>query len=284
MPLPLREPLIGTGLKTGARKGLVTLGPMKGFMDGSLGSRTAHMYEPYDDEPENNGYPLEMADPPEKIFTMMKESADAGFCCAVHAIGDKANGILLDLFDKLRKAEKTKRLRHRVEHAQHLTDDQIPRFRELDLIVSMQPTHLIDDGCYTEEALGKERVNTSYRFHSLISNGARVMFNTDWPVVDINPLVGIQAAVTRQTSDGKNAGGWIPGEKISVGDAVHAYTAVPAYARYEEDMLGALAAGYEADFTILDTDIFTCPAENIAAARVIATYLRGKRVYPEVTP
>jgi predicted amidohydrolase YtcJ len=277
MPLPLRRLLIDAGLRSGAGFDLVRLGPMKGFMDGSLGSRTALMLEAYADNPDNCGHLLEMADPPEKIGGMMAEALAAGFSTAVHAIGDRANRILLDLYAGLPIAG----TRCRVEHAQHLDPSDIGRFARQGLVVSMQPIHLVDDARFAETALGRARVNTSYAIRSLIDSGAVVVFGSDWPVASIDPLAGIDAAVNRRSSDGAFPGGWLPHEKISVAEALRGYTEAAAWARGEERSLGRLEPGFSADLVILDTDLFAIPPGEILSARVTRTFLRGRQVHPE---
>jgi hypothetical protein len=278
-PLPQRQELFAAGYQPQQQFGHVRLGPLKGFMDGSLGSRTAYMRQPYDDDAGNRGYLLDMANPPEKMYAMISESARRGFASTVHAIGTEAVSILLDLFAMQKQSGYGHGLRHRVEHAQHILDQDIPRFTRNGLIVSMQPTHLVDDGNYARAALGKEREHTSYRFNSLLKAGATLTFNTDWPVVELNPLTGIHAAVTRRTSDGKHPEGWLPEEKVTVQQAVHAYTAAAAYACGQEKEYGRLQPGWIADLAVLDRNIFTCEPEEIESASVILTMADGRVVF-----
>jgi predicted amidohydrolase YtcJ len=238
--------------------------------------------EPYLDDPANSGYLLEMADPPEQMLEMMREATEAGFATAVHAIGDQANTILQDLYSRLFKNDIHHNWRYRVEHAQHLNQNLIEGYAKLGLTVSMQPAHLTEDGCYVNSALGNERAKFAYPCRSLIDAGSKVVFNTDWPVIDLNPLVGLQAAVTRTTADAKNPGGWIPEQRVSVEEAVRAYTSMPAYAMGLENQLGILETGYLADMVLLDTNIFTCGPEEISRAGVKQTWLAGNLVYMEV--
>lgn len=281
MPLPRRRLLLDGGLRAGVGFDLVKLGPMKGFMDGSLGSRTALMHEPYADRPDTRGFLLEMADPPEKIAAMMADAMEGGFPTAVHAIGDRANSILLDIYESLPGVDGA---RCRVEHAQHLAPSDPVRFARLGLIVSMQPIHLADDARFAETALGRERARMSYAVRSLIEAGAVVAFGSDWPVASIDPLAGIEAAVNRRSSDGAHPDGWLPLEKIGVAEALRGYTEAPAYARREEGLLGRVEAGLSADLAIIDTDLFANPADDLSRARVAQTFLRGHRVHPEPLP
>ena len=279
LPLPFQDHLINAGICGGTGLGSVEFGPMKGFMDGSLGSRTACMKEPFSDRPGNSGYLLEMADPPEKLLERMKKARDAGFNCSIHAIGDKANEILANMYSQLGNPDG--RFRNRVEHAQHLTAKAVEEFKKNSLVVSVQPYHLHDDACYVEEALGSERVKGTYIFNSLLQKGIKLMFNTDWPVVELNPLLGIWAAVTRQTSDGKNPKGWVPEEKVSLEAALQAYITTPAWAGGKENLLGKIGPGYYADMVELDRDIFQLPADEIKEARVVRTWFQGNIVFGE---
>lgn len=280
LPLPHQQVLISAGVTAGTGLGTVELGPMKGFMDGSLGSRTAYMKEPFLDNPDNRGYLLEMADPPSKLLKMMTTAREAGFNCAIHAIGDKANEILGQMYSDL--GNEDDRLRHRVEHAQHLTPEAVELFKENNLIVSVQPYHLHDDACFVEEAIGRDRASGTYIFNTLLKAGIKVMFNTDWPVVELNPLLGIWAAVTRQTADGNNPEGWMPEEKVTLEQALEAYITTPAWAGGKENCLGRIKHGYYADMVELDRNIFQCPPAQIREARVFRTWFQGKIVFGEV--
>jgi predicted amidohydrolase YtcJ len=277
-PLPLRRTLIDAGMKTGVGKGPIRLGPLKAFIDGSLGSRTALFSEHYLGQSDNFGILLDMADPPEKLHSMMKEAAKAGFALAVHAIGDQANELLLGIYAKI-DAIGPKHLRHRVEHAQHLTTAQIAEFARLGLVASMQPAHLPGDACYADSLLNDDLLKTSYRINSLLKAGVKVIFNTDWPVVGLNPFVGIAAATNRQAADGSYEDGWLADEKIRLSQALSAYTATPAYARGNEKFAGKLASGYNADFIVIDQNPFDLDSEELKNLKILQTFHKGRSVY-----
>lgn len=280
-PLKFWERFARAGLRSGVGLDLVRLGGMKAFVDGSLGSRTALMLEPYDDDPGNNGMLSDLADPPGELGAMMLCADRAGFQLAVHAIGDAANTILLDLFEKVREGSPYPYLRHRVEHAQHLDPADIQRFSALELIASVQPHHLFDDGRYAEQRIGRDRCRTAYPFRSLLDNGTALAFGSDWPVVAMGPLNAIWAAVTRRTRDDANPDGWIPEQKITLEEAIEASSRAAAVATANENTWGALQPGMDADFVILDRDIFRSSPDEIRESRVEYTFLKGRQVHPE---
>jgi predicted amidohydrolase YtcJ len=258
----------------------VTVGGLKGFMDGSLGSRTACMHEPYADAGPDEKYPcgllVAMADPPEKMKAAVQAADEAGFQVVVHAIGDRANTLLLDSYEAAAEIGRPRDRRHRVEHAQHLTAKDIKRFGPLGVIASMQPLHKADDARYAEQAIGSERVKTSYAYRSLLDAGAKVCFGSDWPVVSINPYEGMASAVTARTLDGKV---WLPEQSITVEEALRAYTVMAAYAGFAEDRLGTLEAGKLADIVILDRDPLTIPPDELGKVAVTHTIVGGRLVW-----
>ncbi len=254
----------------------VWIGGVKGYMDGSLGSTTAYFYAPYDDDPSTSGLPTT----PEDSMRKWVGAADsAGLQVVVHAIGEKANGILLQIYDSVSQAHGVRDRRFRVEHAQHLRREDIGRFAKLGVVASMQPYHAIDDGRWAQKRIGPERIKTTYAFRSLLDEGAVLAFGSDWTVAPIEPLLGIYAAVTRRTLDGKNPKGWVPEEKITVDEALRAYTAGNAYGVFAEDRRGKLVPGYLADLVLLDRDLTRIPPEEIEQAVVKATVVGGKVVY-----
>jgi hypothetical protein len=264
---------------TGGGDAWLRFGGFKGYADGSLGSSTALFFEPYSDAPETSGL---FADDwfPEGSLERRVAGADAAkLQVCVHAIGERANAEILDLFARVAKANGPRDRRFRVEHAQHLRKSEIARFGAEGVFASMQPVHLPDDGRWAEKRLGHERSKDSYVFRSLLDSGARLGFGTDWPVAPLLPLYGIAAAVTRQTLDGKNPGGWHPEEKISVAEAVAAYTATNAWGEFAESDKGVLAPGRLADFAILSADIFAIAPEKIAEVVVDRTVVGGKTVH-----
>jgi len=251
-------------------------GLLKGFIDGSLGSHTAAFFEPFSDTQKDSGL---IVTPPEEMYTLVRAADSAGLQIAVHAIGDRANRIMLDIYERVNRENGLCDRRHRVEHVQHLKPIDISRFGTLNIIASMQPYHAIDDGRWAEEVIGYERCESSYAWRSLLDKGARLVFGSDWYVAPPTPLEGIYAAVTRRTLDEKNPDGWIPAQKISVEEALRAYTIEAAYAGFEDRDRGSLTAGKLADFVMLDRDILTVPAAEIRAAQVLMTIIGGRIIY-----
>jgi predicted amidohydrolase YtcJ len=200
----------------------------------------------------------------------------------VHAIGERANGLLLSIFDSVARAHGARDRRFRVEHAQHLRRDDIPRFGRLGVIASMQPYHAIDDGRWAERVVGPERSRTTYAFRSLLDARARVAFGSDWFVAPPTPLEGIYAAVTRRTLDGAHPGGWVPEQRITVEEALRAYTAAGAYASFEETEKGTLERGKLADFVLVDRDLTRVPPERIREAAVTLTVVGGRVVHEQL--
>jgi hypothetical protein len=252
---------------------------VKGYMDGSLGSGTAVMFEGFTDEPANTGVHSSEAIPLTAMEERISAADRAGLQVEVHAIGDRANSELLDMYQRVEKANGPRDRRFRIEHAQHLRAADIPRFAELGVIASMQPYHCVDDGRWAEKRLGPERARTTYAFRTLLDDKATLAFGSDWDVAPISPILGIAAAVTRRTLDGRNPGGWVPEQKITVEEALRAYTVSAAYAGFEEKTKGSLEAGKLADFVILGADPFRVKPEEIEKIEVDATVVGGKTVY-----
>ncbi len=254
------------------------VGGLKGFMDGSLGSHTAAMLEPFTDEPNDKGFLINEIDDMREWVT----GADAaGLQIMVHAIGDSAIRDLLDIYLDAVEVNGERDRRFRMEHAQHIHPDDIERFAIQEIIASMQPYHAIDDGRWAEEIIGPERAKTTYAFRSLIDAGARVAFGSDWSVAPATPIEGIYAAVTRQTLDGANPDGWVPDQKVTVEQSLHAYTTVAAYSSFEEGVKGMLKPGMLADFVLLDRDLTAIPVELIRDARVLKTVVGGDIVFTD---
>jgi predicted amidohydrolase YtcJ len=198
---------------------------------------------------------------------------------AVHAIGEKANGLLLDIYEGVARAHGPRDRRFRVEHAQHLRRQDIERIAKMGVIASMQPYHAIDDGRWAEKRIGPERIKTTYAFRSLLDAGAHLAFGSDWTVAPLDPILGIYAAVTRRTLDGKHPEGWVPEQKISVEEALRAYTSGAAYGVFAERRRGRLAPGYKADIVLLDQDLTRIPPEAMERASVRTTITGGRVVY-----
>lgn len=249
---------------------------VKGFVDGSLGSRTALFYEPYSDDPSTSGL---LVTPEDSLRRWIGGADSAGLQVVVHAIGEKANGLMLDIYDSVAKAHGARDRRFRIEHAQHLRPADAPRLARIGVIASMQPYHAIDDGRWAEKRIGPTRIRNMYIFRTLLDNHTHLAFGSDWTVAPMDPLLGIYAAVTRRTLDDKNPGGWIPEEKISVDEALRAYTAGDAYAAFGERVRGVLRPGMKADIAVLDQDLTTIRPEDIQAAKVRMTVVGGKVVF-----
>jgi hypothetical protein len=256
------------------------IGCVKGFVDGSLGSHTAAFLEPFTDAPGERGL---LVDAPDDLRRWIAGADAAGLQVAVHAIGDRANRLLLDIYEEVAAAADPRSAidrRFRIEHAQHLHPDDIPRFAELGVIASVQPYHAIDDGRWAEDVIGPERARTTYAFRSLLDAGTRIAFGSDWYVAPPTPLEGIYAAVTRRTLDGAHPDGWVPEQKITVEEALAAYTRDAAYASFEEDVKGTVEPGKLADLVVLDRDITAISPEEIAGAAVRTTIVGGRIVWP----
>ena len=276
--------LAEVGIKADFGNEYLHIGGVKGFADGSLGSTTAWFFQPYVDAPNTTGIPVELSDP-EKMWRNMEGADATGLQIAVHAIGDRANDTILNMYERLEREHGERDRRLRIEHAQHLIPEDIPRFAKLHVIASMQPYHCIDDGRWAEKRVGPERIKTMYVFRSLLNSGATLAFGSDWDVAPMSPLMGIYAAVTRRTLDGKHPGGWNPSEKITVEEAVRAYTAGSAYASFDEKIKGTIEPGKLADFAVLSDDIFTIDPVKIADTKVYLTVFDGKIVTgPEPSP
>jgi predicted amidohydrolase YtcJ len=277
-PLDHYRLLTDLGLITNFGNDTLVVGSVKAFADGSLGSGTAWFFEPYTDAPNNSGLPTDQLAHPDELFAEMKAADRAGLHIAVHAIGDRANKTILDLYQRLEEENGPADRRLRIEHAQHLRPEDISRFAQLHVVASVQPYHCIDDGRWAETRIGHQRAMTTYAFRSLLDAGTVLAFGSDWFVAPINPLAGIYAATTRRTLDGKNPNGWIPEQKISVTQAVHAYTVGSAYAESQDDIKGSLVPGRLADFTVLSDDIFHLDPVQIEQVRPVITVLGGEIV------
>jgi len=265
-----------------ASDNLLHTGMLKGFMDGSLGSHTAALLEPYSDDPGNSGIPQYE---PAKLNEMTKERLLAGYQIGFHAIGDKGVQMALDAFADAEKAAKEAKVkavdggadyRLRVEHAQITTLGQISRFKELKVIASMQPSHLLTDMNWAESRIGPKRAETSYAWAEFLKHGVVLAFGTDYPVEPVSPFRGVYSAITRMSEDGKKT---YPGQKLTSEQAVVAYTTSSAYAEFQEKQKGKLAPGMLADFIVLDTDITAAPPQKALQTKVLRTVVGGKTVY-----
>lgn len=265
-----------TGLHYAFGSPMLRVGCLKGYADGSLGSTTAWFFKPYMDAPETSGLARE------DMAVMLRDAAAAdkmGLQIMIHAIGDRANASILDIYKNVAEANGPRDRRDRIEHAQHLRLEDIKRFGSQKVVASMQPVHLIDDGRWAGKRLDADRLKGTYAFRTLLDTGAVLAFGSDSPVAPINPLFGIYGAVTRRTADGKNPNGWIPEQKITVEEAVRAFTWGSAYAEFQENWKGTLETGKLADIIILSDDIFTIDPVKIGQAKVLTTISDGKVVY-----
>jgi predicted amidohydrolase YtcJ len=276
-PLAAWNSLAQVGVEIGFGDVWVSIGSLKDFIDGSLGSSTAKMFEPYENEPGSTGI---YVTPLSKLRDNILAADKAGLGVAVHAIGDRGNAELLDIFAEVKAKNGSRERRLRIEHAQHLRPQDYRRFAELGVIASMQPYHIIDDGRWAEGRIGTKRCASSYALRSLLDAGAKVAFGSDWSVAPLNPLLGIDAAVNRRTLDGKHPKGWFPEQKISVAEAIEGYTLTSAYAAFQEKELGALEVGKLADFVVLSRDILAdAERDRIADTTVAMTVVGGKVVH-----
>lgn len=258
--------------KEGYGDNMLRFGGIKVMVDGALGSGTAWLHEPYSDDPNNSGFPIR---PMDELKIMLQESHDYGFQLAIHGIGDKANDEIFKLIEQIGASGS----RPRIEHAQHLSPDAFKRFKELGVVAAAHPYHVVDDGRFAEKRLGKARLAGTYAFKSLLDAGAMVSFGSDWFVAPLKPLLGIYAATTRHTADGKNPDGWIPNEKISVEQAVKAYTINNAYGGNQEDDLGTIEVGKLADLVVISDNIFKINPEEIINSTVVMTMIGGQVLF-----
>ena len=276
VPLATWARLRDTVTARGRGDAWLRIGGLKGFVDGSLGSHTAAMMHPFTDAPTDTGL---LVNTPEDLYTWTSNADKSNLHVIVHAIGDRAINLQLDIFERVEREDGKKDRRFRIEHAQHIAPADVARFGRLGVIPSMQPYHAIDDGRWAEKVIGPERAKTTYAFRSLEETHARLAFGSDWPVAPATPLEGIYAAVTRRTLDDRHPNGWIPEQKIPVGDALRAYTTGSAYATFEEKEKGSLAPGKLADVVIVDRDLTKIPPETIRDAKIQYTIVGGRVVY-----
>jgi predicted amidohydrolase YtcJ len=279
-PLPQWQGPATAGIRAGFGGAWLHTGALKGFADGSLGSTTALFEQPYADAPNTSGIPNAMMLPEGNMLKMALGADKAGLQLAVHAIGDKANRIMLDIYTEVEKQNGARPGRRwRIEHAQHLRPEDFERFAKLGVIASVQPYHAIDDGRWAEKRIGHERCKTTYAFRTLLDHGVKLAFGSDWTVAPLDPILGIYAAVTRATLDGKNPSGWFPEQKLTVAESVEAYTMGSAYAEFREAEKGSITPGKWADLVVLDSDLFAIAPEKIKDAKVLHTIAGGKVVY-----
>ncbi|HEY0757747.1 MAG TPA: amidohydrolase [Acidisarcina sp.] len=282
------QPLAAAGITAGFGNAGLRTGGVKGFADGALGSRTAWMLQPFSDSPagapDQSGIPSDELLDDKKMYADILGADRAGLQVMIHAIGDRANRTILDLYERAEAEDGPRDRRFRIEHVQHLDPADLPRFAKLHVIASMQPYHEADDGRWASNRLGPERSRLSYAWRSLLDSGAVLAFGSDWPVAPMEPLKGIYAAVTRRTIDGRNPEGWIPEQRITVAEALHAYTVSAAYAEFQEKVKGSIEPGKLADVVVLSIDILHATPDELGAAKVDMTIFDGRVIYDRNAP
>jgi len=254
----------------------LALRSVKLYADGALGSRGAAMIEPYSDDPGNRGLLFASE---EEMTDMIMKTASEGYQTNVHAIGDRANRVVLDAFANVKDSLGDQGLRHRIEHAQIVSLKDIPRFEELNIIASMQPTHATSDMNMAEDRVGPDRIEGGYAWKTFLEQGTVVASGSDFPVEDVNPFYGLYSAITRQDHQGNPEGGWHPDEALSRENALRSFTIDAAYAGHQEEILGTLEDGKWADFILIDRDIMDVPREEIWQTKVLETWVAGEQVY-----
>jgi predicted amidohydrolase YtcJ len=273
LPVDHLDEAIAVGLGSGLGDATLRISGVKVFTDGSMGSGTAWMLEPYADAPHNYGLAIT---PKDQLRDIAHRAEQAGLSLIIHAIGDRAVREVLDVLAEVRESG----LRHRIEHVQIIHPDDIPRLAQLGVVASMQPVHLMPDWPVADRVWGHERSRTAYALRSLLKTGIHLTLGSDCPVAPLNPLLGIQAAVLRQNEKGEPRGGWYPEERLTVAEAVRGYTMGPAYAVGLEDVLGSITPGKLADLVVLDQDIFEIEPAKIASVKPTVTIFDGRVVYP----
>ena len=260
------------------------IGALKAFADGSLGSGTAYFYEPFLNQGNNRGLLSDEMHPISLMRDRYLKADAAGLQLCTHAIGDEGISTILDLYADVIRANGEKDRRLRIEHAQHMAAKDFDRFAQLHVIASVQPYHAIDDGRFAESHIGHDRASRTYAFRSFLDHGVRLAFGTDWEVAPLDPLLTVYAAVTRATLDGKNPNGWFPEQKLSVAEAIEAYTMGSAYAEFQENEKGSITTGKLADMVLVSEDIFSIAPEKIRDVQVLKTFVGGRQVFDASTP
>jgi hypothetical protein len=267
------------GIRHGFGSSLLRMGAVKGYADGSLGSETAYFFDAYTDAPDKHGLLSDEMHPVAAMQQRLRGADAAGLQICIHAIGDRAISMTLDMFTQIEKTNGKRDRRWRIEHSQHMAAKDFVRYARLGVIASVQPYHAIDDGRWAETRIGPDRIKRTYAFRTFLDNGVRLAFGTDWSVAPLSPMWSVYAAVTRATLDDKNPGGWVPEQKLTVAEAIEAYTMGSAYAEFQEKEKGSITPGKLADFVLLSDDIFKIPQASIKNVKVEATFLGGKLVY-----
>ena len=273
------EPLAQTGIRAAFGSDRLRIGGLKGFADGSLGSTTALFFEPYSDAPGTRGLLFDQMLPEGIMLKRVMDADRHGLQVMIHAIGDEANWRILEIYRQVVEKNGPRDRRFRIEHAQHLRPGDIARFGRQGVVASMQPYHAADDGRWCDKRIGPERSKGTYAFRSLLDSGAVLAFGSDWTVAPLDPLTGLKAAVTRQTLDGKHPNGWVPEQKLTLDQALRAYTVGSAYAEFADKVKGTLSPGKLADLVMLDRDLYKLDPAEIDQAKVALTVMDGQVEY-----
>ncbi len=255
------------------------IGAVKAYADGSLGSATAYFYEPFVDQPANRGILSDEMHPLSLMQERMMRADAAGLQLCTHAIGDAGISAILDIYTAIEKAHGVRDRRWRIEHAQHMAEKDFDRLAQLHVIASVQPYHAIDDGRWAESRIGHDRSSRTYAFRTFLNHGVRLAFGTDWSVAPLNPMLGLYAATTRATLDGKNPNGWFPEQKLTIKEAIEAYTMGSAYAEFQEEEKGSITPGKLADMVLLSNDVLSIDPLKIREVKVLKTWVGGKLTY-----
>jgi predicted amidohydrolase YtcJ len=281
--IPQVDDLTKIGIRRAFGSSFLRIGALKAYADGSLGSATAYFFEPFVDQPDNHGLLSDTMQPLSLMRERMMKADAAGLQLCIHAIGDHGISTILDLYDDVQKAHGPSDRRFRIEHAQHMAEKDFDRFSQLHVIASVQPYHAIDDGRWAEKRIGHDRASRTYAFRTFLNHGVRLALGTDWYVAPLDPMQTLYAATTRATLDGKNPGGWFPEQKLTIQEAIAAYTMGSAYAEFQDSEKGSITAGKLADLVILSDDVLSIPPERVRDVKVLKTIVGGKIVYERRT-
>jgi hypothetical protein len=255
------------------------IGAVKAFADGSLGSATAYFFEPFSDQPDNRGLLSDEMHPISLMRNRMMRADGAGLQICAHAIGDAGISAILDIYAEIEKTHGDRDRRWRIEHAQHMAAKDFDRFSQLHVIASVQPYHAIDDGRWAEHRIGHDRASRTYAFRTLLDHGVRLALGTDWDVAPLNPMLTLYAATTRATLDGKNPNGWFPEQKLTIKEAIEAYTMGSSYAEFQEHEKGSITPDKLADMVLLSDDVLVIDPVRIRDVKILKTWVGGKMTY-----
>src|SRR5258708_2982734 len=255
------------------------IGALKSYADGSLGSATAYFFEPFNHQPNNPGILSDAMHPVSLMRDRMMKADAASLQLCTHAIGDAGISAILDIYTEIEKAHGPRDRRWRIEHAQHMAAKDFDRFAQLHVIASVQPYHAIDDGRWAEGRIGHDRASRTYAFRTFLNHGVRLALGTDWNVAPLNPMLTLYAATTRATLDGKNPNGWVPEQKLTIKEAIEAYTMGSAYAEFQDTVKGSITPGKLADMVLLSDDVLAIDPVKIRDVKVLKTWVGGKLGY-----